>query len=103
MGTSGISVLGAWKVQAMKAVKPPVSSWKPHAAAQMLDALLQRLDVAEHHRGRGAQALAVALAVHASQSSLIVLSGEMSLRTRSTRISPPPRACCRGRPRAGAR
>ena len=47
-----MSVCSGWNVQEMKAVKPPVSSCKLAHPLQMLDPLGQRLDVAEHHRGR---------------------------------------------------
>ena len=44
-----------WNVQQMNAVKPPVSSCKLPQPLQVLDALGERLDVAEHHgAGRSA-------------------------------------------------
>jgi hypothetical protein len=54
-----MAVFSGWKVQEMKAVRPPVSSWSLADALQVLDALLERLDVAEHHRGRRPAAEAV--------------------------------------------
>ena len=60
-------------------------------APHVLDALLERLDVAVHHRGRRRHAQAVGLAHDARASpSVFVFFGAMILRTRSTSTSPPP-------------
>ena len=60
-------------------------------ALEVLDPLGQRLDVAEHHRGRccGRRARARRDG-RSSQSSVRTLPRVIALRTRSTRISPPP-------------
>jgi hypothetical protein len=59
---SGMSVCSCWKVQEMKAVKPPVSSWRSRTRWNVLDARRERLAHAVHHRRRGAQAVPVRLA-----------------------------------------
>ena len=74
----------------MKAVNPVDLVLLGAQPFQVFDAVLDGLDVAEHHGGRGIQAQPVRRIHDASQSSLIALSGEMRWRTRSTRISPPP-------------
>ena len=47
-----MSVWSGWNVQAMKAVKPPVSILKLANSLEVLDPLCHGLDMAEHH-GRG--------------------------------------------------
>ena len=50
------AVFCGWKVQGMKAVKPPVSSCKIVNRLKMVDAVLVFFADAEHHGGGGAHA-----------------------------------------------
>ena len=59
-------------------------------ALEMLDPLGERLDMAEHHRGRRSPPSSCQTRRTLSQSSVSTLPRVIALRTRSTRISPPP-------------
>ena len=45
-----------WKSQQKNAVKPRVSSWRSRSLSKVLDAVVQRVDGAVHHRGARAEA-----------------------------------------------